>query len=197
MKKIILSLALFTGFATFGQTGSWYIGGNAGFSLKNSKQDINSTKTLMYQFSPEIGTYLTDKIQLGLALTCIGIKYESEKSFQLGAAAYSRYFFGDLAFKPFIGLNAGYLYGVNDFSSYQRNTNTISSNISIGFSYSLTPRISVYGSFGTLGYTYEHIHNNNGVPDIVNHTVGLNAGTLGNRFTIGMFYTFNGGPKTE
>ena len=202
MKKIILASVLFFGATAYGQKGSWYLGGSAGFSMGTTTQDSTTVKRSSWSASPEIGTFLTDHIQLGLGITSSGSHTDfmttgSLKNLQFGGTVYSRYLFGDGAFKPFLGISAGYLYGESRSSgSSSSNIATINASFSAGFAYYVTPRIGIFGSVGVLGYTNNRT-SANGVPDVVMNDFGFNASTLGNRFTIGMYYTICKGKSAE
>lgn len=203
MKKIILASILFFGTNAYGQKGSWYLGGSAGFSMGTTTQGNTTVKRSSWSASPEIGTFLTDHIQLGLGITSSGSHTDfmtsgSLKNLQFGGTVYSRYLFGDGAFKPFLGISAGYLYGESRTSpgNSTSNISTINASFSAGFAYYVTPRIGIFGSVGVLGYTNNRTVAN-GVPDVVMNDFGFNASTLGNRFTIGMYYTICKGKSTE
>jgi len=202
MKKIILASVLFLGATAYGQKGSWYLGGSAGFSMGTSTQGNTTVKRSSWSASPEIGTFLTDHIQLGLGITSSGSHTDfmtsgSLKNLQFGGTVYSRYLFGDGTFKPFLGISAGYLYGESRSSgSSTSNIGTLNASFSAGFAYYVTPRIGIFGSVGVLGYTNTRTVTTSG-PDLVTNDFGFNASTLGNRFTIGMYYTICKGKSAE
>lgn len=190
MKKIIFIGTLLLSSVTFGQQGSWFTGGNVGFNVRSVSQGTTTSKNYNYLASPEIGKYLTDHLQLGLRLNVNGINnLKTYSNIQMGGGVFSRYLFGDLAFKPFVGLQVGYQYGIIDDNFYTHYSNSINSSISVGFAYELSPRIAVYGSLGALGYSFQRTTANT-LPDENEHNFGFNAGTLGNRFTIGLYYSF-------
>ena len=203
MKKIILASILFLGANAFGQTkGSWYLGGSAGFSMGTTTQGPTTIKRSAWSASPEIGTFLTDHIQLGLGITSSGSHSDfmtsgSLKNLQFGGSIHSRYLFGDGAFRPFLGIGASYLAGQSRTTPGNTNDiSTINASLSAGFAYYVTPRIGIFGSIGVLGYTNTRT-SVTGVPDIVTNDFGFNASTLGNRFTIGMYYTICQGKSKE
>jgi len=75
--------------SSFAQTGSWYVGGTAGFST--SKTEFGSTTTddsNSWQFSPEVGTWLTDNIQLGLGVTLGGFSSTDENNDESTSSVY-------------------------------------------------------------------------------------------------------------
>jgi hypothetical protein len=195
MKKIILASILLLGSNAFGQTkGSWYLGGSAGFSMGTTTQGNTTIKRSSWSASPEIGTFLTDHIQLGLGITSSG----SHSDFMTSGSLKNLQLFGDGAFRPFLGVSASYL-GGQSRTSPGNNTNdisTINASFSAGFAYYVTPRIGIFGSIGVLGYTNTRT-SVTGVPDIITNDFGFNASTLGNRFTIGMYYTICKGKAKE
>ena len=202
MKKIILASILLFGATAYGQTkGSWYLGGSAGFSMGTTSQGGTTIKRSSWSASPEVGTFLTDHIQLGLGITSSGSHSDlmtsgSLRNLQFGGSVYSRYLFGDGAFRPFLGVSASYLMGQSRTNpGNTNNISTINASFSAGFAYYVTPRIGIFGSIGVLGYTNTRT-SMSGVPDLVTNDFGFNASTLGNRFTIGMYYTIcQGKPK--
>jgi len=204
MKKLILASILLFGATAYSQTkGSWYLGGSAGFSMGTTTQGNTTVKRSSWSASPEVGTFLTDHIQLGLGITSSGtysdfISLNSVRTLQFGGTVYSRYLFGDKAFRPFLGVSAGYLYGESRTSpgNNPSNVGTINASLSAGFAYYVTPRIGIFGSVGVLGYTNVRTQVT-GVPDLITNDFGFNANTLGNRFTIGMYYTICQGKLKE
>lgn len=195
MKKCLLVAGtLLAALTANAQKGSWYTGGNVGFSSKNEKySDGDSDKSTLWKFSPEVGTFLTDHVQLGLGLSLRGYKDEYVKSLKTGGTVYSRYFFGSGSFRPFAGLNVSALPGKRIYSD--RNTHeikvfTFGSNLNAGFAYALSSKVTTVGSFGTLGFSSETRKLKDSDEKYTETSFGLDAGTLGNRFTIGIYYTF-------
>ena len=184
MKKVFLVAAIILGsIGANAQKGSWYAGGNVG--LSSSKVKDSDIKASSWNFSPEVGTFLTDNVQLGAGLTLMGAKNgDLYKSSQTGATVYSRYFFGSNAFRPFVGLNVSVLPGKVTSNNIERDMNSFGANINAGFGYALSPKITAVGSFGTLGFSSTK------TGDITTNNFGLNAGTLGERFNVGIYYTF-------
>lgn len=201
MKKMLAVALLMGSTGLFAQKGSFYIGGAAGFATNSSKSgsDVN-WKDQSWSFSPEVGTFLTNNIQLGLGLTINGAMQEvtdvqRTTSTNFGGTLYGRYFFGDQAFKPFVGLNVSVLPGTATTKNLFLNTESkvdvfkFGTNLNAGFAYALSPRFTAVGSVGVLGYnstTYKYEVG----PDRVDSGFGLDLNTLGNRFTIGLYYTF-------
>lgn len=184
MKKILLTTLVILGsIAANAQKGSWYAGGNVG--LNSSKVKNSDTKSSSWNFSPEIGTFLTDHVQLGAGLTLLGSKIgDTYKSSQTGATVYSRYFFGSNSFRPFVGLNVSALPGKVTNNNVEKDMNAFGANINAGFGYALSPKITAVGSFGMLGFSTVK------AGDVTTNNFGLEAGTLGERFNVGIYYTF-------
>ena len=86
MKKTIL-LVSFIAFAVIavGQKGSWYIGGMVGYNGSTDKIDSTGKKTVTssWEASPEIGTFLTKSIQLGIVAGVFGssVKIADKKNY--------------------------------------------------------------------------------------------------------------------
>lgn len=205
MKKILLLGLLIMSSSIFAQKGSWYVGGAVGFSSSaRSEGGTVYSKNLSWSFSPEVGTFLTDKIQLGIGLALHGYTNENlgnnrTTGITHGGTIYGRYFFGDLAFKPFIGLNASILPGSGESKNLPSNISTkfnsmyLGTNLNAGFAYALSPRITAVGSFGLVGYSFKESTFNSASKQ-PQREVGfdMNLSTLGNRFTVGIYYTFKG-----
>lgn len=201
--SLLLLALVITGISVKAQTGSWYIGGNVGFSTQQNKTETantatNTGKTTGWAFSPEFGTFLTDNVQIGLALTLAGSKYDNQatspsitKNNSYGGTLYSRYFFGKNAFKPFVGINVAALPGKSKItqgsSSTEAKTFQFQSNINAGFGYSLSKKVTAVGSFGFLGF--QSTTSKSGNTKMKYSSFGLDAGSLGNRFNIGFYYT--------
>ena len=189
---------------TNAQKGNWYVGGNVGFSSEQLKSETGNTETKTgksnsWSLSPEVGTFLTNQIQVGVAFTFAGSNYKDQRSDfksesnNYGGTVYSRYFFGKEVFKPFIGLNASYLAGKSKTegglnNDTETNTSTFGINANAGFGYALSKRVTALGSFGFFGFESNTSKPADNVKNISN-SFGFNASTLGNRFTIGFYYT--------
>lgn len=205
MKKLLFIIGLCMFFlVTNAQKGSWYVGGNVGYSSSQSKNETGNTETKTgksnsWSVSPEVGTFLTNQIQLGIAFTFTGSRSESQTPNNLvntsnnyGATVYSRYFFGKEEFKPFVGLNISYLPGKTKSTggAFTSENKTISfgSNLNAGFGYALSKKVTALGSFGFLGFESQTSKPSSDTKFTTN-SFGFNANSLGNRFTIGFYYT--------
>ena len=220
MKQFLLSVALLSGtLAAQAQKGSFYIGGQAGFNSTNTNVENNgntttTSKSNNYSFSPEIGTFLSNQVQLGVGFTFSGSRQETPATINVpayntsinryGGTVYSRYFFGEGVFRPFIGLNASVLPG-NSTAEYsgvsgttiKANTLDIGANLNAGFGYGLTKRVTLVGSFGTFGFQRSTSKQEGNNIKTTTNNFGLNANTLGNLFNVGLYFTFISGENQE
>jgi hypothetical protein len=203
MKKITLIAALVLSATVYGQKGSWYLGGNAGFSMTSSTYGGTTVKESSWSASPEIGTFLTDHIQLGLGITSSGsfrdITGNTDlKTLQFGGTLYSRYLFGERALRPFLGISASYLSGESKMTNmFTNRVSTINVNFTAGFAYYVTPRLGFFGSIGMLGYTNSRAAQYGDSQLLITNDFGFSASTLGNRITVGIYYTICQGKAKE
>lgn len=182
------------------------MGGNAGLSSSQNKRTAGGItteegKNTSWSFSPEVGTFLTEHLQLGLGLTLTGSKFDDQdtptpgitKSNSLGATLYSRYFFGKEAFKPFVGVNVTAAPGKSKYTegSFTSESETFGfgANINAGFGYAISKRFTTIGSFGFLGYNQNTTEVTGTNVKNKTSSFGLDAGTLGSRFNVGFYYT--------
>ncbi|RYE90544.1 MAG: hypothetical protein EOO37_02710 [Cytophagaceae bacterium] len=211
MKHLFLSTALvLSAFAAQAQKGSFYIGGQAGFNSTTTTADNGSTSTTTsklnnWSFSPEVGTFLTNQVQLGVGFTFSGSRQETPGAGsnvtaitnRYGGTVYSRYFFGEGNFRPFVGLNVSALPGSSrtertgfQTSNTDYTTLDLGANLNAGFGYGLNKRLTVVGSFGTFGFQRSTSKQDGTDNKTTTTNFGLNANTLGNLFTVGVYYTF-------
>ncbi len=211
MKHFFLPAALvLSALTAHAQKGSLYIGGQAGFNNTTTTADNGSISTTTsklsnWSFSPEVGTFLSNQLQLGVGFTFSGSRQETPANGinmaaitnRYGGTAYSRYFFGEGNFRPFVGLNVSVLPGnsrtentgaVNSTTRYS--TFDFGTNLNAGFAYGLNKRLAVVGSFGTFGFQRSTSKQDNTNNKTTTTNFGLNANTLGNLFTVGVYYTF-------
>lgn len=197
--KTLLFTTVCTLLTTFAiaQTGSWYAGGNIGLNTTKTKIETNGSKSdgttiNSWSFSPEMGTFFSDHVQVGLGITIQGTKEEDvSKSAEFGGTLYGRYFFGAGNFRPFAALNIQALPGNAEQlkANIEFSTFRFGINANAGFGYALSDKVTAVGSFGLLGFSsYTQKNKNTDVKTITNN-FGLDAGTLGNRFTIGIYFT--------
>lgn len=207
MKKVIITLAVAAfSLPGYAQKGSWYLGGNVGFnSTTESSTDANGETTdggkqTNWSFSPEAGTFLTNHIQLGAGITLAGSKYDARTktkntsvTTQTGVTIYSRYFFGEGNFRPFAGVNVYVLPGSEKETRGTVETKysimNFGANLNAGFGYGLNSRVTVVGSFGALGFSKTTRKPEGSDAKQTTSSFGLDAGSLGDRFNVGIYYT--------
>lgn len=202
MKKALLTIgASLLVLATQAQEGSWYIGGNAGYNVTQEKLNgSNGLKNTSWSFSPEIGTFLTNNFQIGAAITLAGQQSNSfssrVRSNMTGGSVYARNFFGNGVFRPFVGINVTVLPGSVTYRESAQTprrytTMNIGGNLNAGFALVLSSRVTAVGSFGALGYSRTVANLEGATEKRVTESFGISdAGTLGQRFNVGIYYTF-------
>ena len=207
MKKIftLIAFSIFT-LLVSAQKGSWYLGGNTGFSISQSKEiggnNDNIGKYTSWSFSPEVGTFMKNDIQIGLGVTLSRTKSDNQaiptpsinKSILYGGTVYTRKFWGKEVFKPFVGLiiQASTSKGTNESGplTYESKGSQFTANINAGFSYALSKRVNAMGSVGFLGYSSSVSKQSGSNIKYKNTSFGIDANSLGDRFNIGFYYTF-------
>lgn len=199
---LLLSIISLTSLA---QKNTWYAGGSAGFSTAQSKMTsptyTSAGKSSSWSFSPEIGKFLSDHIQVGAGLTLSGGKGDNQnpgspstvKSNLYGGSLYARRFWGKEAFKPFAGIRTAVLTG-NSISEvplflYESQQTLFSINLNAGFSYALSKRVTALGSFGFIGYESAVSKESNSNYRYKTSSFGFEANSLGDRFNIGFYFT--------
>jgi hypothetical protein len=189
----------------FAQKGSWYVGGNAGFEQTKATSTIggisrDGKKESRWSFSPEVGKFLTNQIQLGAGFTVNGAKYDDNtnpastgKVTNFGGVLYSRYFFKSGAFRPFLGLNVSLQQGKGESTfgggTFKTTSSTFGSNLNAGFAFALSSKVTTLGSFGFLGFVRQSAAPQQSKDKNTITKIGFDAGSLGNRFNIGIYYT--------
>ena len=113
-----------------------------------------------------------------------------------GGPACSRYFFGKGNFLSFVGLNVSVRPGsrtdesggiINRTAGYS--TFAFGANLNADFCYGLTKRLAVVGPLGSLGFQSSSFRLKDADLKTTTTSFGLDANTLGNRFTVGVSYT--------
>ncbi len=202
------------GTSCFAQKGSYYLGGQVGFSNSSKKVESNEeNSSSSWSFSPEVGTFLTNNVQLGLGLSFTSDTYEQANTYSnkiklFGAKVYSRYFFGEgsKAFRPYVGINVSVLPGTREDTNlrniYYPDSNIYYPNstkydlfkfvasLNAGFAYALSPKVTMVGSLGVLGFdsTTEKSDRANSVKETTNR-FSFDLNSLGNLFNVGLYVT--------
>ena len=201
MKKALIMISMVAiSSVALAQQGSWYVGGLAGFSSSKSEdsgsglEEINTS----WWFSPEVGTFLRDDIQLGVALGIGGSKstFDDEdvfKTSQLDPTIYGRKFFKITDnFSTFAGL---YLNIVSEKTTdynptIESTTKGFGARVGVGVAYALSPRFTAVGQYGVLGFrsTKDEVDGDEVSKD-TDFDFGVNT-TGGSVFNVGIYYTF-------
>lgn len=208
MKKTIILLISATLFnlSLQAQKGSWFLGGAVGLSTSQNKEETGGNtretgKSSTWSFSPEIGHFLTDRVQAGLAITLAGSKTDNQSNpintistqKSLGGTLYTRYLFGKEAFRPYIGIKVSALPGNNKTTTgsnvQEAKTFNFLANINAGFGYGISNKFTVVGSFGFLGYNLTTYKPSGSNTKYKTSSFGLDASSLGERFNVGFYYT--------
>ena len=192
MKKLftLLSIALI-GTSTYAQEGNMYIGRIAGFTLeKEVDPSGDETKYTSWSFSPEVGTWLTDDLQLGLALNFSRKDWGSVSDLSIDVLSPGIYLrkwksIGE-KFSVFGGGNVAYTSTKIERSDVTTKEVGFNAFIDIGAGFELSERWSVLGRYATIGYSFQK----NKDTDAKVTKFGLDVNTLGNPFNIGIYYTF-------
>jgi outer membrane protein W len=179
MKNLIVFGMLFFALGASAQSGTWYAGGAVGISsIKSSGSDGLTT----WRFAPEVGTFISDNIQIGLAVNLQGANSDFLEK-RTGATLYGRHFFkAGEAFRPFIGASLPFA-KIKDTTTPGSTFEDTSIGLGLtgGFGYTIAPRWTVVGSLGFLNFTRQ-------TESKVNF-INLGFDTLGNPFDIGIYYT--------
>ena len=199
MKKVLI-MVLMVGLSSISmaQQGSWYIGGLVGYnSDKDEPTGGVETVNSSWDFSPEIGTFLKDDIQLGIALGIGGSKTtvdgdETNKTSSLSPTVYGRKFFKiDDNFSTFAGL---YLDMISeketDASDIETKNSGFGARIGVGVAYALSERFTAVGQYGLFGFrSIKEEVDGDEVDKQTDFGFGMNT-VGGSVFNIGIYYTF-------
>ena len=183
------------------QQGSVYIGGQMSFNYSINSSTTPKTIQIGGSVSSEMGTFLKDNIQLGAGLRFATSSIEIEDISKMnnssyGLTVYCRRFFLEGDFKPFVGLNTHFNFGQSVWKDLST-PSTISNsrfadygiNLNVGFAYALHPQFCVVGSFGFVGLSATTRFNAN-QSSTTDFNAGFDLSSLGNRFNVGLYYTF-------
>ncbi len=193
MKKIILVIAItMCSLTSFAQKSSWYVGGQVGFN-SGSKEitgqpDIKSND---WSFAPEVGTFLKDNLQLGVALNISGASSDTNdySETKVAPVLYLRRFFKLTDnFSTFAGVVGSFTTGSVEQNGIDGDISGAGINLSIGAAYALSPRFTAVAQYGLFGYTSETTEI--GGVETKDTNFGLNVNTLGPVFNVGIYYTF-------
>lgn len=206
MKKTSLFFAMLIVSATsIAQTGSWYVGGQLGFSSDKSEDFINNqvSKDTYTNFSPEVGMFLADDISVGFALNFSTQKFDNDvsntdfdKVSLTSPVIYVRKFWSiEDIFSAFVGLDVNFSTGnvkqnQNDVLTTTDKISGFGANANVGIAFPLGERFTAVGKYGILGFTSITYKDDAGVKQDTDSQFGFGVNSLGSLFNIGLYYTF-------
>ena len=193
MKKIILAITIsIFSLTTYAQKSSWYVGGQVGFNSGTEEESgMPDIKTSNWSFAPELGTFLKDNLQLGVALNISGKSTDKDDYSQtkIAPVLYLRRFFKLTdSFSTFAGVVGSFTTGSVEENGVDGDLSGVGVNLSIGAAYALSPRFTAVAQYGLFGYTSETT--DLGGIETTNTNFGLNVNSLGPVFNVGIYYTF-------
>jgi opacity protein-like surface antigen len=186
-----------------------FIGGNVGFNATGGKNADNSKKPsdLSLNLSPKIGTFLSEKAAVGIAVNFATSSSNNNadvqtisKSSSFGITPFLRYYAVNIdKFSIFGQANAGISFSGSSLKFGNTETegpksSTISLNIVPGISYALNDKISLETSINVLNFGINQTTIKNGSAKSTSTGFGIGAGinnivNVGN-ITIGAIYKF-------
>ncbi len=191
-KVFIVLMLAFAASSLSAQSGKWYIGGTAGFSSHKDKAGSVEFKSSSWNFSPEIGTWASDMIQVGLGLNISGYNQDgdAEDRTSYGGTIYARNWWNaGKPFRPFVGLNVPVSPDkYNDFQGIEHKVLSTGAYLNGGFGYALSDRVTVLGQLGWLGFT-STTDKPNGGEKTTSSDFNLSLNTLGSPINIGLYLT--------
>ncbi len=213
MKKIkLLAVALLIGAGVSAQQGQWYVGGVLGFSSQGNDQ--NDDKYSTWNAAPEVGYWLKNDIQVGIALGAMGNttttysedpflgEIETEvKVNDFSPRLYGRKYWsvGD-RLMTYAGLNFDIITGKStttvdpengESAEQEMKRSGFGAEVDFGVSFALSESFSIMGRIAALSYTLETTEMTD-VDDsaVSTNTFGLLGDTYSAPFNIGLYYTF-------
>jgi outer membrane protein len=216
MKKLFTTIAVLTSLTTFAQSGSWYVGGALGYMGKTTKTTpvsgtTTESKNSTWVVSPEIGTFLSDNWQLGLALGLNGEKQiQTNKNETTSSTVSPTLYIRRFAkvsdnLSVFAGLYGNFTSGSIKYKDGTTGSETkdkvsgFGMRLGIGVAYALSERFTAVGQYGLFGFSSTTTKDEPGNKtvdtgfDFGVNTVGSQSLIEGNGasvFNIGLYYTF-------
>jgi hypothetical protein len=200
-KTLILISMIVVSFSSMAQQGSWYIGGLVGISSSKDEDAGSGVESVSssWAFAPEIGTFLSNDLQLGLALGISGSKQtfdgdDVSKSTSIDPTIYGRKFFSVTDnFSVFAGLYLSFISETDtDYApaTVEFKTSGFGSRVGVGVAYALSPRFTAVGQYGLLGFESTKTKVD-GDETSSNTSFDFGVNTIGaSVFNIGIYYTF-------
>lgn len=173
MKKLLLYIFIISMGATVSaQKGSMYIGGGAAYNDGD------------WRLAPELGTWLSDDLQLGLvssySKSTVGSIFDPNESSVLAPHLYLRKWKSiSEDFSLYVGLNARYSYVklTSSFPNSSVSDSIFDGFLDFGFAFAIAPRWGMVGRVASIGYINENF-------DL---DINLSPGSM---FNVGLYYTF-------
>lgn len=168
MRKFVLVFC-FIAVSTLGwaQKGTFYVGGAVGFNAGDNNTQIS--------LAPEVGTWLSDEIQVG-GVVQFATNSDFDPKSRMGLIAYGRKWAKVTdSFSLYYGLMADFHNGENQAGG---SFDGFGINLDCGFAYALAPKWGIAGRAGTLGFS-----SSNG-----SSYFGLNVSNAP-VFNLGIYYT--------
>jgi len=211
MKKIMIFA--FTAVFTLGmqaQQGAWWAGGTVGFGgTSNTDQTSNPGPKIsnsLWAFSPDVNYFLTEKIQVGVALGLVGSTNKSagnktSSSSGFSPTLYARYYMPiNDVLSVYSGLNIHIITGSNTNYNTGGDPNDQKTKFSgfgvtadCGLAFALSNRLTALTKFGIVGFTSQTDKDVNGEKVNTTSNYGFLVNGFGPVFNFGIFYTFLGG----
>jgi hypothetical protein len=211
MKKTIFLISFIAlAVVTMAQKNSWYAGGMVGYAISNDKPESDDGVKITeatWNANPEFGTFITNTLQIGFVGGVSGYvrKYDEEKdysSFSVSPTVYlsNFYKFTD-NLSGFARIYVNYFNGKDieydntdpdEIDEIQTTHMGFGSRLGIGIAYALSPRFTVLGQYGLVGFStvaYEDDQGNKTNTD-VDFDFGVNTVGSGTAFNVGIYYTF-------
>ena len=211
MKKTIFLISFIAlAMISMAQKGSWYVGGQVGYSFETDKPedaDLDKTGTTTWNVSPEFGTFITNSLQLGFVG---GFSGEAQKEgdnkvysiLDITPTIYVRNFykftdnlsaFAGLYFHYNNGIDKNYTYNTDGTEVEVQTTHMgFGTSLGLGLAYALSPRFTVLGQYGLFGFSTVGYKNNEDekTNHVTNAEFGVNTVGSGTAFNVGVYYTF-------
>ncbi len=211
MKKTIFILSfLAVAMVSMAQKGSWWTGGMVGYAVSNMKpesDEADKESTISWNVNPEFGTFITNTLQIGFVGGLSGSvnKVDKDKNYSSVSISPSVYLsnfykftdnlsgFARIYVNYINGKDIDYVYDVEDKVDEIQTTHMgFGSRLGIGIAYALSPRFTVLGQYGLMGFSTVAYEDDNGDKT---HTdfdfdFGVNTVGSGTAFNVGIYYTF-------
>ena len=191
LKLTHLLFVLFFVTAANAQKGSWYIGGQLGYNSTTEKNTGSADITTnSWSVAPEIGTFLQNQLQLGLALNLGGSDAPNTSQTAISPVIYLRKFYTvSDKFSLFTGIVGNFTVGTTKLNGESGDLSGWGLNLSLGAAYAVTKRFTAVAQYGLFGYSYESTKFGTDKHE-VSH-IGLNVNSLGPVFNVGLYWTFS------